>query len=173
MRMLFEIDKKNYKNNGSVFNRPSVRGIIMRDGRFAMIYSKKYNYYQFPGGGIKAGESMEDALIREVSEEAGLCVIRNSIQEYGQVHRVQKGTKEDIFMQDIYYFLCDVKETVAQQKLEQYEAEEGFTLQFPEPQLVINTNRAKHISDVHRQTFCEQEARVLELLLQERFSENI
>lgn len=40
MRLLFEIDKKNYKNNGSVFSRPSVRGIIMKDGRFAMIYSK-------------------------------------------------------------------------------------------------------------------------------------
>lgn len=27
--------------------------------------------------------SMEDALIREVLEETGLCVIKNSIQEYG------------------------------------------------------------------------------------------
>lgn len=36
---------------------------------------------------------MEDALIREVSEEAGLCVIRNSIQEYGRIHRVQKKTE--------------------------------------------------------------------------------
>lgn len=32
---------------------------------------------------------------------------------------------------------------------------------------------AKCISDVHRQAFCEQEARVFELLLQERFPENI
>jgi 8-oxo-dGTP pyrophosphatase MutT (NUDIX family) len=31
------------------------------------------NYYKFPGGGIEADECMEDALIREVSEETGLC----------------------------------------------------------------------------------------------------
>ena len=31
---------------------------------------------------------MDNALIREVLEETGLCVIRDSIQEYGQVHRM-------------------------------------------------------------------------------------
>lgn len=51
-------------------------------------------------------------MIREVLEETGLCVIKDSIQEYGQVHRIQKGTKEDIFIQDNYYFLCCVKEDI-------------------------------------------------------------
>lgn len=69
-----------------------------------MVYSKKYHYYKFPGGGIEIGEFMEDALIREVSEETGLCVIRNSIQEYGQVHRIQKGTKEDVLYRIIIIF---------------------------------------------------------------------
>lgn len=47
-------------------------------------------------------------------------VIKNSIQEYGQVHRVQKGTKEDIFIQDNYYFLCYVKEDLEQQNLDKF-----------------------------------------------------
>lgn len=105
-----------------------------------MVYSKKYNYYKFPGGGIEAAESMEEALIREVLEETGLCVIKNSIQEYGQVHRVQKGTKEDIFIQDSYYFLCCVKEDLEQQNLDKYEADEGFVLEFLKPQLAIAVN---------------------------------
>ena len=32
MRMLFELDKKDYIVGGSVFCRPSVRGIIVKDG---------------------------------------------------------------------------------------------------------------------------------------------
>lgn len=53
-----------------------------------MVYSKRYHYYKFLSGGIEVAECMEDALIREVLEETGLCAIRNSIQEYGSVHQV-------------------------------------------------------------------------------------
>lgn len=170
MRILFEMDKKDYIPNGSVFSRPSARAIIIKDGKIAMVYSKKYNYYKFPGGGIEADESMEDALIREVLEETGLCVIENSIQEYGQVHRVQKGTKEDIFIQDNYYFLCCVKENLEQQNLDRYEADEGFTLEFLNPQLAIDVNRENILDDVC-QVMLEREALVLELLIQEGYFE--
>ena len=170
MRILFEMDKKDYIPNGSVFSRPSARAIIIVDGKIAMVYSKKYNYYKFPGGGIEDTESMEEALIREVLEETGLCVIENSIQEYGQVHRVEKGTKEDIFIQDNYYFLCCVKENLEQQNLDKYEADEGFTLEFVEPRLAIEVNRETKLDDFN-QILLEREARVLELLIQEGYFE--
>lgn len=168
MRMLFEIDKKDYDRDGSAFSRPSARGIIIKDGKAAMVYSRKYDYYKFPGGGIEPGECMEDALIREVSEETGLCVIENSIKEYGQVHRIQKGTKEDIFIQDNYYFLCNVKDDAKQQNLDKYEADEGFTLRYINPQLAIDTNR-RNISDDFNQAMIEREIRVLEILIQEGY----
>ena len=44
MRMLFCIDTADYNMNGTVFSRPSARGIIIRDGKAAMIHSLKYNY---------------------------------------------------------------------------------------------------------------------------------
>jgi len=170
MRILFEMDKKDYVPNGSVFSRPSARAVIIKDGKIAMVYSKKYNYYKFPGGGIEADECLEDALIREVSEETGLCVIRESIQEYGQVRRIQRGTKEDIFIQDNYYFLCSVKEDIERQNLDKYEADEGFTLTFLEPQLAIAVNR-ETILDDFTQVMLEREALVLELLIQEGYFE--
>ncbi len=170
MRILFEMDKKDYVPNGNVFSRPSARAVIIKDGKIAMVYSKKYNYYKFPGGGIETGEYMEDALIREVLEETGLCVIRDSIQEYGQVHRIQKGTKEDIFIQDNYYFLCSVKKDIEQQNLDKYEADEGFTLEFLKPQLAIDVNR-ETILDDFTQIMLEREALVLELLIQEGYFE--
>ena len=100
MRLLFTIDTRDYEKNGSVFVRNSARSIILRDGCVAMVYSKRYRYYKFPGGGIEPGETPEEALIRETLEETGLSVLPDSIREYGYVHRVQKGQKEAVFVQD-------------------------------------------------------------------------
>ena len=74
MRELFILDKKNYNPNGTVGRRPSVRGIIIRDGKVAMMHSKKFDYYKLRCGGIEPGETLEETLIREVREETGLTV---------------------------------------------------------------------------------------------------
>lgn len=126
MRMLFEIDTKDYDMNGTIFKRPSARGIIIQNGKVAMIHSLKYDYYKFPGGGIESGEDSRNALIREVEEEAGYVVIPDTIKEYGMVHRIQKGDTEDVFIQDNYYYLCGVQMDTRPQKLDDYEKEEGY-----------------------------------------------
>ncbi len=131
-----------------------------------IVYSLKISVCE----GIEADECMEDALIREVLEETGLCVIRDSIQEYEQLHRIRKGTKEDIFIQDNYYFLCGVKKDIEQKNLDKYEADEGFTFEFLKPQLAIGVNR-KTILDDFAQVMLEREALVLELLIQEGYFE--
>ena len=167
MRLLFEIDTKDYDPNGSAFVRPSVRGIILRNGKVAMVHSLKYDYYKFPGGGIETGESLEQALIREVAEESGLVVIPQTIREYGLVHRVQKSDRADFFVQDNYYFLCDVKTDVQTQNLDDYEADERFTLEFVEPLHAISINR-KADHGPKDPNMIDREARVLELLIAEK-----
>lgn len=141
MRLLFELDKKDYDPNGSRFVRPSVRGIIIKDGKVAMIHSQKYNYYKFPGGGMEKNEDHISTLLREVKEEAGLSVIPESVKEYGMVRRLQKGEKEDIFVQENYYYICDVEEEIEEQKLDDYEEEEAFTLEYVTPEFAIDVNR--------------------------------
>lgn len=168
MRMLFEIDTKDYDINGSVFSRPSARGIIIQGDKVAMIHSLKYHYYKFPGGGIEAGEDMKTALVREVLEETGLSVNRNSIREYGQVHRIQKGEYEDVFIQDNYYFLCSAEANVKAQNLDEYEEDEGFTLEYITPREAINVNRQNEIAKVDR-VMLQREVKVLELLMQEGY----
>ena len=91
MRHLFTMDTHDYDPNGTRKFRPSVRAIIIRDGKVLMIHSLKYDYYKFPGGGIEAGEGMEQALCREMAEESGFAVVPGSIREYGLVRRISKG----------------------------------------------------------------------------------
>ena len=111
MRLLFQIDTKDYDRNGRAFIRHSARCIHIKNGLVAMVHSLKYDYYKFPGGGIEKNESNEHAMIRETREEAGLIVIPESVREYGYVHRIQKSEYDDTdyFVQDNYYYLCDVE----------------------------------------------------------------
>lgn len=135
-----------------------------------MVHSIKYDYYKFPGGGIEKDESRERAMIRETQEEAGLIVIPESVKEYGYVHRVQKSDHdgEDYFVQDNYYYLCDVEEGVQSQDLDDYEADERFTLEYVEPDKVIFVNR--NIDHGPKdQIMLEREARVLEFLKEEGY----
>ena len=171
MRELFTIDKKNYIENGTVGRRPSVRGIIVKDGKIAMMHSLKYDYYKLPGGGIEEGELLEDTLVREVREESGLIVKKDSIKEFGYVRRIEKGKIEDIFIQENFYFLCDVEETIQSQELDDYEEEEQFTLEFITPMHAITINKnADHGNKVKQQTFAGmilRENKVLEFIQRE------
>ncbi|MBL8498225.1 RNA pyrophosphohydrolase [Nitrosomonas sp. JL21] len=54
--------------------RPNV-GIILLNSKNEVFWGKriKQNSWQFPQGGIKSGESPEQAMYRELTEEIGLC----------------------------------------------------------------------------------------------------
>ena len=173
MRELFVLDKKNYDPNGTVGRRPSVRGIIRKDGKIAMMHSKKYNYYKLPGGGMEPEESLEETLIREVREESGLVVKPETIKEFGYVRRIEKGRFEDIFIQDNYYFICETQPVAMQPQPEDYEAEEQFVLEFVPVEHAIEINEsADHLEKDDIITFrgmLERENRVLKILQEEIF----
>ena len=166
MKTLFEIDLKDYNENAPRFERPSVRGIILKEGKIALVHSLKYDYYKFPGGGCKKNEKHEETLIREVKEETGLVVIPSSIKEYGMVHRIQKGDYGDTFVQDNYYYFCDVGDQVQSQKLDDYEDEEQFTLEFISIEDAIKVNKNNHHGEMSKvyTMMIERDSKVLEML---------
>lgn len=168
MRLLFEMDKKDYDKCTHSFVRNSARSIIIKDKKIAMIYSAKYNYYKFPGGGIENGENPVDAMIRETREESGLVVLPDTVKEYGYVHRIQRSDwdETECFIQDNYYYLCKTADEVVSQELDDYEAKETFTLEYVEPEAAIRKNRHV-IQSPYNQMMFEREARVLELLIAE------
>jgi 8-oxo-dGTP diphosphatase len=47
-------------------------GVVMRDGLVAVVHRPRYDDWTLPKGKLDAGESFEQAALREVEEEAGL-----------------------------------------------------------------------------------------------------
>jgi 8-oxo-dGTP pyrophosphatase MutT (NUDIX family) len=168
MKLLFEMDKKDYDKCTHSFVRNSARSIIIKGKKVAMIYSVKYDYYKFPGGGIENGENPVDAMIRETREESGLVVLPDTVKEYGYVHRIQRSDRDitECFIQDNYYYLCDTADEVVSQELDDYEAKETYTLEYVEPDAAIKKNRHV-VQSPYNQMMFEREARVLELLIAE------
>lgn len=52
--------------------RISAYGIIIKDNQ--LLVSKQFGKFDLPGGGVELGETLEEALVREVKEETGILV---------------------------------------------------------------------------------------------------
>ncbi len=161
MRELFSIDSANYNPAGEVYARPSVRAIIKKEDKVLLVYSRKYGYYKFPGGGIECGESDIQALVREVAEETGYVIDEASIKEYGHVLRRQKDNKKPdcIFEQDNRYYIADIKNEFRETNLDDYEADEEFTAVWVKPWDASLCNR--YCRNSQDRIIVEREAEVL------------
>ena len=81
-------------------SRFGVRIILKDGGEIYVIKSEKHGFYQLPGGGIDSGESITDALRREVREETGFLIDTIRPLGYTLEHREsirnQRPQKHDI-----------------------------------------------------------------------------
>jgi len=97
-------------SKGSIRNRNTVRAIIVNDNKeLLMVYSKLFDDYTFPGGGIMDHESYEEALIRELKEEIGADQVE-IIKPLGTTKEMRYGIKgsDHVYMQTSIYYLCHI-----------------------------------------------------------------
>ncbi len=77
-----------------IFWRPTVYAVIIRDDSILMV-RPHHGLYAFPGGGMDMGESVKEALHREVLEETGYKV--KSSEFYDLAERYLHIEKDDRF----------------------------------------------------------------------------
>lgn len=100
-----DINDKEYEVDSSELTfRPSVYGIIIKDNK--ILLSRQWDGYDFPGGGIEIGETVEEALKREVKEETGMNVEKGAVV-YCETS-FYKTTKGQYVNAVLIYFLCEI-----------------------------------------------------------------
>lgn len=80
--------------------RQAVRAIILHDNQLAVMHRNKFGkqYVTLPGGSVEPGETLEQALLREIAEEMSL-----EVSNWRQVFLERVGQP----FGDQHVFLCD------------------------------------------------------------------
>ena len=104
MKLIKEItDQDVIGTSGRSAARPRITArAILKDfkNRYILIFSGDFDFYSFPGGGVKENESIVSALKREVSEETGCSC--DVIEELGMI---RENRAHCDYTQISYYFV--------------------------------------------------------------------
>jgi ADP-ribose pyrophosphatase YjhB (NUDIX family) len=84
-----------------------VGGVVVRDGRALLVRRGKeplYGRWTVPGGTVELGESLEEALVREMEEETGLRV--EPVELLTVFDRIQREAGRVVYHHVIVDYLC-------------------------------------------------------------------
>jgi 8-oxo-dGTP pyrophosphatase MutT (NUDIX family) len=166
MRELYTFDEQNYNLQWHRVKREAVRAIIWSDNDLLMVKSGSAGFYKFPGGGIKVGETHEQALFREVEEEIGALINIASVKPYGMIREIRKGLYEDeIFEQLSYYYVVEITTQHGDLRLDDYEYDLQYQSIVVSPQIAYDANML--LGKNYLSAFLKREAYVLNLLMNE------
>ena len=163
MRKLFVMDEKNYTSNMEVVTRYGVRAVIVRDGKIATERGMAGDF-KILGGGIDAGETWREAVIREVKEESGLLVIPETIEEIGEVEEIRRDRfcSNQIYHNITYVYCCQVKEVTIAPQMTDSELSKGYQLYWATPEEIIEAGPG-----FGEQPWIVRDAKIIEMLQRE------
>lgn len=144
MRKLLALDYKDYEETMPVYEKCSVRAIIMQNGRLAVQKSRD-GEYKILGGVVEDGESHLETILREVEEEAGMLVKPDSLRPIGMIEekRLDVFDKSRIYSCHTYFYFCEVTKERVPLKLTECEIAKGYTPDWELPERIVESNRSR------------------------------
>lgn len=123
--------------DGVKFERQAVRAVVLYGNDVLLLYTRRYNDYSFPGGGLGAGETPEDGLVRELREETGATGVRiGRYLGYGDEYRPSQRAGQDLLFMRSHFYLCQADPILGNAEPEAYEVTNGMVPRW------INTDEA-------------------------------
>lgn len=170
MRLISKMVHKSVVHlEGKTFERRAARGIIMKGTNILLLYTKRYNDYSFPGGGVDLHEDMIDGLKREIAEETGAKNIE-VIREFGYIdeYRPHYKPEYDLIHMLSYFYICNIDDQLGNANLEDYERANGMSHVWVDIQEAIRHNKEVISKQESSMGFSiERETMILELIAQE------
>ena len=117
----------NTLENKTIFKRLATRAIAIQGKSILLLYTKRYEDYSLPGGGLDLNEDKIEGMMRELSEETGATNIKN-IKPFGAYEEYRPWYKPDYDIQHMisYCYTCEVNQELGTSNLESYEIKNGM-----------------------------------------------
>jgi len=157
------------KLEGRIFERRASRGIILKGSKILLLYTKRYNDYSFPGGGIDPEEDLITGLKRELAEETGAKNVE-IISEFGYIdeYRPHYKPEYDLIHMVSYFYVCRIDDDLDDTKLEDYEIANGMDSVWIDIHEAIKHNKEVIANQEESMGFSiERETLALELVVDE------
>ncbi len=132
--------------------RPQIVGCFLNDKKILFLFKEEYNLWQLPQGGIDNQESIEQATLREMTEELGekfaASMKINSLLGQNQIEfpdeaknsrNLKTDNSEEIFMKGKKYFFIAVDTDVADLNIKETEFDDFKWLNFEDAIGLANT----------------------------------
>ncbi|MCK8060929.1 MULTISPECIES: NUDIX hydrolase [unclassified Fusibacter] len=113
-------------DDSTLYERVTARAIIQNEDDLLMIYTKRYDDYGFPGGGVDLGEDIRDALLREIQEETGALNVQ-ILSEFGIYEELLPTHHEgyDATHMVSHFYICSADKKLGESNPEAYEVVNG------------------------------------------------
>lgn len=98
----------------------AVHAFCFYDGKMVVVYSEEKGYWAPPGGGIELGETIDEAVIREVREETNMKVLNQELVGYQDIYepdRIVRQTRSFCIVEPHGPFVSDPDGDVTKIKL--------------------------------------------------------
>jgi ADP-ribose pyrophosphatase YjhB (NUDIX family) len=170
LRLIKKLIHNNVKKlDGKVFERRAARGIILKGSKILLLYTKRYNDYSFPGGGVDSNEDLITGLKRELAEETGAKNVE-VISEFGYIdeYRPHYKPEYDLIHMLSYFYICKIDDDFEDVNLEDYEIANGMSSIWIDIYEAIRHNKDVIANQEKSMGFSiERETLALELIVEE------
>lgn len=126
-----------------VGERLATRAVVLKGQDILLLYTQRYDDYSLPGGGVEPGESLEQALKRELTEETGAQQIEiieylGAFDEYRPWYKQQL----DVLFMRSHCYLCQIADELSVPRLESHEIANGMSVVWVNIFTAIEHNKA-------------------------------